>query len=78
MVERRDDVGMKVIVSIFISIIMLFVGLFVNTAWMTANEGKNKAYEVAERVVAIEARFSSIQSDLTEIKNLLRRRVPTQ
>jgi len=44
--------------------------------WVTANEGKNKAFEIGERVTAIEAKFSSISQDLTEIKDLLRRKVP--
>lgn len=76
--ERRDDIGIKVITSIFVGIIMLLISLFVNAVWVTANEGKNKAFEIGERVTAIESKFGAIQTDLNEIKDLLRRRIPTQ
>jgi len=76
MQERRNDLGMKIVISVFSGIIMLLISLFVNAVWVTANEGKNKAFEIGERVTAIEAKFSSISQDLTEIKDLLRRKVP--
>lgn len=62
--------------GVLVGVIMLFLGLFMQAAWSTASEGKTKAYEVGERMTAMEARFNSFQSDLSEIKNLLRRAVP--
>lgn len=76
MVERHDDIGSKVMISVVGGITMLLITLFVNTAWSTANEGKNKAFEVSERLTSMEARFSSFQNDLAEIKDLLKRRIP--
>ncbi len=76
MVERRDDVGGKVLTGVRGGLIMLLLTLFVNAAWATANEGKNKAYEIGERMTAMESKFSSFQSDLAEIKELLKRRIP--
>jgi hypothetical protein len=49
---------------------------FINSSWVTANEGKNKAYEVSERLTLMEGKFNSFQSDLAEIKDLLRRKIP--
>ena len=74
--ERREDVGSKVIVGTLSSILLLLVTLFINSAWSLANEGKNKAFEVSERVTAIESKFLAIQLDLNEIKGLLRRGIP--
>lgn len=75
-IDRRTDVGGKITVTILVSLVMLFAGMFMNAAWVTANEGKNKANDVAERMTAMEARFNSFQSDLVEIKDLLRRSIP--
>lgn len=74
--DRRDDIGAKVVVGVLTSFVLLFAGMFINASWVTANEGKNKAYEIAERTTAMEANFKSFQSDLSEIKDLLKRRIP--
>ena len=74
--DRRDDVGQKVTMGVMSSIVVLLVSLFINAAWSTANEGKNKAFEIGERMTAMESKFFSIQSDLVEIKDLLKRRIP--
>jgi len=74
--ERRDDVGGKILVGVLIAIIGFSLTSFIGAAWSTASEGKNKAWELSERVTTIEARFGSIQSDLSEIKDLLKRRIP--
>lgn len=76
MVDRREDIGNKIIVGVLIGVIMLFLGLFINAAWATASEGKNKAFEIGERMTAMEGRFNSFQSDLVEIKDLLKRQIP--
>lgn len=76
MVERRDDVGGKVILGIMSSIIVIFITSFLNIAWSTASDGKKKAEEVEIRQTSLEAKFTSFQSDLTEIKDLLRRNIP--
>lgn len=75
-VERRNDVGGKVAITILTGMVMLMFGLFVNATWTTASEGKNKAFEIGERMTAMEARFASFQGDLSEIKELLKRRIP--
>lgn len=74
--ERRDDVGNKVAVTVLAGLLVFCFTSFVTAAWWTANEGKNKAFEVSERMTSMEARFSSFQGDLQEIKDLLRRRIP--
>lgn len=74
--DRRDDVGGKVAISILTGVVMLLVTCFVNAAWTLANEGSRKANEAVERITSMEARFNAFQSDLVEIKELLKRRIP--
>lgn len=74
--ERRDDVGGKTVLSVMAGVIMLFVGLFVNAAWTTAQQGFVIGNDAMKRVIVIEAKFDGISSDLNEIKNLLKRRMP--
>lgn len=76
MVDRRDDIGSKVLLSTMTGILMLLVTMFINAAWSTANEGKNKAFEIGERMTSMEGKFFSIQGDLSEIKDLLKRKIP--
>ena len=59
--------------SIISGVILILLGLFINTSWTCANEGKNKAYDVEKRITVIETRFDMISSDLKEIKDLLRK-----
>lgn len=77
-IDRRSDVGSKVTISILSGVLLFLFSLFVNACWSIANEGKNKAFEIGERVTAIESKFTSIQGDLGEIKQLLRRRIPNE
>ena len=74
--DRRDDLGGKVIVGVLIAVIGASSVSFIGAAWSVAYDGKKKADEVSDRVTAMEARFSGFQSDLTEIKDLLKRGVP--
>lgn len=74
--ERREDVGGKVTLSIMGGLLIFALTSFIGVAWTTANEGKNKAFEIGERVIVIEAKFSAIQDDLSEIKELLKRKIP--
>jgi hypothetical protein len=74
--DRREDVGSKVQASVLGGLLIFALTSFIGAAWTTANEGKNKAIEIGERVTAIETRFSAIQGDLGEIKELLKRRIP--
>lgn len=74
--ERREDIGLKVVMGIFSGVVMLLLSIFINAVWITANEGRNKAFEIGERVTAIESRFGGIQDDIKEIKELLKRKVP--
>jgi len=74
--ERRDDVGGKVLVGVLIGIILFIFTFFINATFTIANEGKTKAFEVGERLTSMEAKFTAIQGDLSEIKMLLQRRIP--
>ena len=74
--DRRDDIGGKILTGVMGGIIMLLITTVVNAAWSTASQGLSKANEVSDRVTALEARFGAFQSDLTEIKELLKRKLP--
>ena len=74
--ERRNDVGMKTTVGGLMSVCLMFIGLFVNAAWITANEGKNIAVSVQKDTEYMKARFDNMQSDMSEIKMLLKRAIP--
>jgi hypothetical protein len=76
MEDRRNDIGLKVVVGLMSSVILIFIGLFVNAAWATAHDGSIKASDAQMRVAVLEAQFTSFRSDLTEIKDLLRRGIP--
>ena len=55
----------------------IILGLFVNAAWITANEGKNVGYEVKaelkEAKADMAAKYTAIKDDLIEIKQILKR-----
>ena len=68
MEERRNDIGTKVTLGMMTSIILLFIGAFIHTAWATAYDGKKKADEVSERVAIMETRMTSFASDVNDIK----------
>lgn len=74
--ERRDDIGGKIVISIMASIILLMFGSFLNVAWSTASDGKKKADAVEIKQISMEAKFDAFQGDLTEIKDLLKRKIP--
>lgn len=74
--ERRDDIGGKIMSAVMAGTIMLLITVFVNAAWSTANQGLTKATETSERVTALEARFGGFQSDLKDIKDILNRKFP--
>ena len=76
MQDRRNDVGSKIALSVMGSTLMIFIGLFINAAWATAHDGILKATDAQMRVIALEAQFTSVRSDLQEIKALLRRGIP--
>lgn len=75
MVHGNGD-GTKMFVIVVSGVLLFCLTSFIGVAWYTANEGKNKAFEIGERMTAMEARFGSFQGDLQEIKDLLRRKVP--
>lgn len=77
MVDRRNDVGMKLIVGMMSSVILLFVGFFINSTSSIANEARTHIIQVDLRVKALEENYTNIKSDLVEIKDLLRRKIPT-
>lgn len=73
--DRRDDVGTKIVTGVLISVIAYASVSFISAAWAVAYDGKKKADSLGERMIAMEVRFSSFQSDLAEIKDLLKRSV---
>lgn len=80
MTDRRNDIGMKVLVGMMSSVILLFVGAFIHTAWATAYDGKKKADEVSERMAIMETKMTGFASDVSEMKNDVKqilRRMPT-
>ena len=74
--DRRNDIGNKVIISVLAGVILLLITFFVNSTWVTANEGKNTANEVKTDVVYLKARFDNFYEDFSEIKELLKRKIP--
>lgn len=68
--ERRDDLGVKIIYGVVAFILSLFLGF----CWSQANAGLLKATLVSERVVRIETCFEAMTSDISEIKEILKQK----
>jgi len=71
--ERRNDVGTKLILAVYSSVIAILLGLFVNAAWSVASDGRSKAESLESRVSKLEVYYISVGDDLKEIKGLLKR-----
>lgn len=78
--DRRNDIGYKTTITVFGSALAIILGLFVNAAWTTANEGKNIGYEVKADLGSTRAdflaKYEAIKDDLQEIKLILKRTTP--
>lgn len=78
--DRRNDVGTKIILAVYSSVVAVILGLFVNAAWAVASKGEIKAELALDKSADLEAKyqkldayFMAVQDDLKEIKQLLRR-----
>lgn len=71
--DRRNDLGTKLILAIYSSVVAILLGLFVNAAWGVASEGRAKAELLESRVSKLEVYYLSVGEDLKEIKGLLKR-----
>ncbi len=76
MVERREDIGGKVIVGVLIALVGFACISFIGASWSTANAGNIKADNLDRRMTILEVEFRSIGSDVKEIKDLLKRGLP--
>ena len=80
--DRRNDLGMKVMISVFTSTLAIVLGLFTQATWTVANDGRNIGNEVRAELQGVkadvEAKYQYISSDLAEIKYLLKRTVPNK
>jgi len=74
--DRRNDVGTKIILAVYSSVIAILLGLFINAAWHVASEGRSKAEALESRVSKLEVYYISVGEDLREIKDLLKRKIP--
>lgn len=81
--DRRNDVGTKIILAVYSSVVAILLGLFVHAAWGQAKTGEIKAQtaldnqgKIEERLARLETYYVSFNDDLREIKNLLKRQAP--
>jgi hypothetical protein len=66
--DRRKDVGMKIMVGIFIGLVGLLSTLFVNAAWVTANDGKRMGEENSKNIAVINANYENFSRSIIDIK----------
>jgi len=83
--DRRNDIGTKIILACYSSVVALLLALFINAAWGVAKEGSSKAELLSERTNSLEQRVSKLEvyyisfnEDFKEIKGLLKRYAPFQ
>ena len=83
--DRRNDIGTKIILAIYSSVVAILLGLFVHAAWSSAEQGNIKAETaiaqqslINERIAKLEVYYISYGDDLREIKNLLKRQAPQE
>ena len=72
--ERRADIGNKVIISTLCSVIVILMGILIQASMASASsatncaeEAKTMAYANTERVSVLEAQFYSVNSKLDKI-----------
>jgi hypothetical protein len=74
--ERRNDIGAKILVSVFGGAVCILFSLFVHTVWSTSNESRAMATKNMVEIAEMRAHYQMISNDLAEIKSLLKRRIP--
>ena len=66
--ERRKDIGMKVMIGIFLGLVGLLSTLFVNAAWVTANDGRRMGEENSKNIAVIIANYNNLSNSIIDIK----------
>ena len=72
-VDRRNDVGTKTTVAILTGLVGVFTALFIHATWAQSSKSVALSEKNSIDIAVIQARYSSIQSDLEEIKSILKR-----
>ena len=70
--DRRNDLGSKV----FIGVVAVILSLLIHHLVTVAYDGTKIGHDNKNEIVQLKTQFASIDSDLKEIKLLLRRGVP--
>lgn len=79
--ERRIDTGNKIKDALYNTAITVILGLFIHTAWSTAEAGKSMGTSNQEKIAVQESRLDALQSTLSDIREdvkEIRKRVSSQ
>lgn len=81
--DRRTDVGYKATVGVLTSVIVLLLGIFLNSINSAATEAKNQVIDQGKKVTEHDVKLAKfeecmvqVKDDLKEIKDLLKRSSP--
>ena len=74
--ERRQDIGYKVTITVLVGVVSVILSLFINSTFSMANDGRNLGIENSKNITHLQASLIAMHDDLTEIKELLKRKVP--
>ena len=66
--DRRKDIGIKVMIGIFLGLVGLLSTLFVNAAWVTANDGRRMGEENSKNIAVIIANYNNLSNSIIDIK----------
>lgn len=67
LMERRTDVGLKIVYVILTAIITLVLSLFFNKTYNLAESASTMSYEVKQDVAVLQSEFKNINSKLEKI-----------
>lgn len=72
--ERRDDLGQKLLIGLLLGGFGTCIGFFINVVWGEAHTASSTANNAVLRVAVLESQYVNIVQQLTEIKLLIKNR----
>lgn len=70
--DRRNDIGYKATLTVFTGVVAILLGLFIHSAWATANEGIVKASANEVKLAGIEQCLINMSENVKDIKQILK------